>query len=106
MIQKLNYRSGKNDLFSHISVLVTAVGNPVMECASGLYSLSHSEQVQWLFNFYVCGVQEMPQTLLSNLIPSDFISHHCLSASGVIDRGTCDISSSVKKKKEATATFG
>lgn len=50
----------------------TAVGNLVMECARGLFSLLHSEQVQWLFDFYVFDVEEVFQTLISNLKPNDF----------------------------------
>lgn len=38
----------------------------------GFFSPSHSRQVQWLFNFYVCGVHEASQTLISSLISSDF----------------------------------
>lgn len=31
----------------------------------------HTPQVQWLFDFYAFGVQEVSQTLISNLTPSD-----------------------------------
>lgn len=74
---EINKGSSKSILFSQISALVkeTAVGNPVMECAYGLFPLPlHSEQVQWLFDFYVFGVQEVSQTLMSNFLPSDFTS--------------------------------
>lgn len=67
-----------------------------MKCARGLFFTLTLWAVQWLFDLYMWGAQEVSQTLISNLIPSD--SHFKISASWVIEQGTCDISYTVKRR--------
>lgn len=63
-------------------------------CLWAFFLPLHPEQVQWLFDFYVFGVQEVSQTLMSNFLLSYFTSVPPVW----LYRGTLEIPNTVKRR--------